>query len=162
TRSPALDAAAKDRIGYARAFSISSCTELASIALWTGLPITASLEQIATAPLLWDYAKARGYRTAYLTSQNLIFQSLGLFVRSSRIDQMREARDRDREARLDEGTPDEDTTREALSFLDQPGGPALVFVHFSNTHHPYRQVAEHAPYATQGVSEDVAERNRYR
>lgn len=162
TRSPALDAAAPDRIGYARGFSISSCTELASIALWTGLPITASLEEIATAPLLWDYAKARGVRTAYLASQNLAFQNLGVFVRQSRIDLVREARDRDREAPIDLGTPDEVTTAEAISFLEQGPGPALVFVHFSNTHFPYREIAAHAPYPTSGVPEGVAKRNRYR
>src|SRR5262249_54507335 len=126
------------------------------------LPITASLDEIARAPLLWDYAKARGYRTAYLASQNLGFQNLGLYVKNSRIDLMREARDRDRDALFDEGTPDEDTAAEALSFLAEDSAPAFVFVHFSNTHLPYRQVAAHAPYPTSGVPDEVARRNRYR
>ena len=49
---------------------------LASVALWTGLPITATPKDLAHAPLLWDYARARGYRTAYLSSQSLLFQHL--------------------------------------------------------------------------------------
>src|SRR4029078_175856 len=76
--SPRVDEAAPDRIGYARAFSVASCTELVSTALWTGLPITVTPERLSRAPLLWDYAKARGYRTAYITSQNLLYQQADL------------------------------------------------------------------------------------
>jgi hypothetical protein len=159
--SPALDAAAPDRIGYDRAFAISSCTELSSATIWSGLPITASPEAFATAPLLWDYAKARGYRTAYVASQNLLFGQLGFYLRSSRIDLLREACDRTAAPPLDLGTDDEISTKEALAFLEA-GGPSLVFVHFSNTHNPYRTVKEIAPFPTAGVSAPERERNTYR
>ncbi|MFT3770209.1 MAG: sulfatase-like hydrolase/transferase [Minicystis sp.] len=144
--SPAVDAAAPERIGYARAFSTASCTELVSTALWTGLPVTAGPEALSRAPLVWDWARARGYRTAYLTSQNLLFQQSDLFLRGSRIDLLREARQRNIAVHIDDGSPDEDTTGEALAFLEAAPGPALVVVHHANTHAPYRQAQGFTPY----------------
>ncbi len=158
TASPAVDAAAPDRLGFSRAFSIASCTELVSAALWTGLPITAAPPLLARAPLVWDYARARGYRTAYLTSQNLLYQQGDLFLQTSAIDRLREARDRHADARVDEGSPDEDLTDEAVDFIEQ-GGPALVVVHRSNTHTPYRQTPEFTAFPIDG---DDAVHNRYR
>src|SRR5262249_5168184 len=105
TKSPRLDAAAPDRVGFEHSFSVAAPTEVARPILWSGLPITSSGALMQTAPLLWDYAKARGYRTAYLPSQNLSFQDQGLFLRTSRIDEKREARDRDQHADLDIGSP---------------------------------------------------------
>lgn len=145
-RSPAVDAAAPDRIGYARAFSTASCTELASTSLWTGLGSTATLDALARAPLLWDWAKARGYRTAYVTSQNLLFQQSDLFLRGSRIDLIREARQRDIAVHIDDGSPDEVTAGEGLAFLEAAPGPAFVVIHHANTHAPYRQAPGFTPF----------------
>ncbi len=156
--SPRVDEAAPDRIGFARAFSIASCTELVSTALWTGLPITAAPELLARAPLVWDYARARGYRTAYLTSQNLLYQQGDLFLQTSAIDRPREARDRQVDARVDEGSPDEELAAEALAFIES-SGPSLVVVHHSNTHTPYRQTPGFTPFSTDGAD---AVHNRYR
>jgi hypothetical protein len=148
--SPRVDEAAPDRIGFSRAFSIASCTELVSTALWTGLPITAAPPLLARAPLVWDYARARGYRTAYLTSQNLLYQQGDLFLQTSAIDRLREARDRAIDARVDEGSPDELLTGEALDFIEA-GGPSFVVVHRSNTHTPYRQTPGFTPFPTDGA-----------
>ncbi len=154
TRSSAVDAAAPDRIGYARAFSIASCTELASTVLWSGLPINADVSELGRAPLLWDYARARGYRTAYLTSQNLAYQHLGLFLRESRIDLQREGRDRLTNAPLDVGTPDELLVDEAADFVEK-GGPSLVLVHLANSHVPYRQVPGYTPHSAADSGDHV-------
>jgi len=158
-KSPRLDAAAPERIGFARSFAVASCTEVSSAILWSGLPITASTEAIQAAPLLWDYARSRGYRTAYLTSQNLAFQDQGLFLRTSQIDEKREARDRMKHADLDIGSPDEQSAAEALAFLAKDG-PGFVVLHFSNTHLPYRQVPGMTPNQGQGDGAD-ARRARY-
>ena len=144
--TPRLDDAAPARIGFARAFSIASCTELASTALWTGLPADAAPERLARAPLLWDWAKALGYRTAYITSQNLLFQQQDLFLRGSRIDRLREARDQVVDAPVDSGAPDEGTTADALDFLDAGDAPAFLVVHHANTHAPYRQTPGFTPH----------------
>ncbi|APR79284.1 Choline-sulfatase [Minicystis rosea] len=146
-RSPAVDAAAPDRIGYARAISPASCTELASASLWTGLPPTTPPAALSRAPLIWDWARARGYRTAYVTSQNLLFQQMDLFLRGHRLDLLREARHRDISAHIDDGSLDEDTTGEAVAFLDAAPGPAFVIVHHANTHAPYRQAPGFTPHA---------------
>lgn len=155
-KSPRVDAAAPGRVGFARSFSVASCTEIASAVMWTGLPIHSRTEAMQSAPLLWDYAAARGYRTGYFTSQNLGFGDQALFVRTSRIDALREARDRDAQVDADIGTPDEVTAAEAVDFLAQPG-PAFVVVHLSNTHLPYRQVPGHTPHEA-GDGDDLAQR----
>lgn len=142
TLSPRLDEVAPDRVGYARAFSTATCTELASTALWTGLPVTASMDALSRAPLLWDWAKARGYRTAYLTSQNLLFQQSDQFLRGSAIDVLREARDDVVDAPIDDGSPDEAVTAHAIAFLEAAGPSPFLVVHHANTHFPYRQPRE--------------------
>ncbi|MFO0589408.1 MAG: sulfatase-like hydrolase/transferase [Polyangiaceae bacterium] len=159
--SPRVDEAAPDRIGFSRAFSVASCTELASTALFTGLSITAAPDKLARAPLLWDYAKSKGYRTAYITSQNLLYQQADQFLRGSRIDLLREARDRTLDAPVDQGTPDEDLTQEALSFIEG-GGPAFVVVHQANTHAPYRVVPGVTAPVRGGDSPGEGARARYR
>ena len=159
TKSPAVDAAAPERIGFRHSFAVASCTEISAAILWTGLPIRSTAETIQAAPLLWDYAKSRGYRTAYISSHNLSFGNQGLFVATSRIDVKREARDRAAHVDLDLGTPDEDSAAEALAFLTE-GGPAFAVLHLSNTHLPYRQVEGHAPHPADG-DEAAARRARY-
>ena len=146
TLSPRVDEAAPSRVGYSRAFSTASCTELSSTVLWTGLPVNAPVDLLTRAPLVWDWAKARGYRTGYVTSQNLLAQQSDQFLRGSRIDRLREARDRAVDAPIDDGSPDEATTGEALAFLEAPGPPAFVVVHHANTHAPYRQTPGFTPH----------------
>ena len=41
---------------------------------------TESREILHSVPLLWDYARAAGYDTAYWTSQNLMFGNARLYV----------------------------------------------------------------------------------
>lgn len=148
-KNPRLDATAPHRIGFRHSFSVASCTEVASAIVWTGLAVTSNRDAMQSAPLLWDYAKARGYRTAYLASQNLAFGGQGLFVQNSRIDEKREARDRLAHVDLDIGSPDEETAADVLDFLAKDG-PAFAVMHLSNTHLPYRQVAGRTPYAAEG------------
>ncbi len=145
-KSPELDATAPGRVGFKNSFSVASCTEVSSAILWSGLHIFSKPETLQTAPLVWDYAKARGYRTGYLTSQNLSFQDQGTFLRTSQIDEKREARDRNAHSDVDIGSPDEVSAAEALAFIEKGGGPAFTVLHFSNTHLPYRQVPGHTPH----------------
>ncbi len=133
-----IEAAAPNRLIYERASSIASCTEIASVALWTGRPVNTLGIDDAAAPLLFDFAKARGYRTAYLSSQNLIYQRLDAFLRGTRVDLLREARHRKTAASWENGSKDEDTLREAVEFVNA-GPPSFVLAHLANTHMPYRQ-----------------------
>lgn len=164
-RSPHLDKAAPNRIGYHSAHSTSSCTEIATVSLVTGLPVTASVNDIARAPLLWDYAKARGYRTGYFGSHNLAFANLDRFFGTSRIDELREARDREAAPDMDVGTPDEVTSQEALEYIGREG-PSFTVIHLANTHSPYREPeggGPHQPTKPGGSVDGLqAMRNRYR
>ena len=147
TLSPRVDEAAPARIGYARAFSTASCTELASTALWTGLPVDRRPRAAWRARRSSGTGPRRAATApAYFTSQNLLFQQSDQFLRGSRIDRLREARDRVVDAPIDDGSPDEDTTGEALAFLEAAGAPAFVVVHHANTHAPYRQTPGFTPH----------------
>lgn len=161
TKSPAVDAAAPDRIGFRHAIAVASCTEISAAILWSGLPVYSTSEALQTAPLLWDYAKARGYRTAYISSHNLAFGDQGLFVATSRIDEKREARDRADHVDLDLGTPDELAADEALAFVEKEGAPAFAVLHLSNTHLPYRQVQGMSPHPVTGEDDITDRRARY-
>ncbi|MBK8252052.1 MAG: sulfatase-like hydrolase/transferase [Polyangiaceae bacterium] len=158
-KSPRVDLAAPDRVGFTLSFSIASCTEIAGAVLWSGLDVRSPREHMQTAPLLWDYAKARGYKTGYFAAQNLGFADQALFVRSSRIDVFREARDRDPHVDADIGSPDEVAAAEAIAFLTHDA-PAFVVLHLSNTHLPYRQVPGYTPYDGEG-DEPSHKRARY-
>jgi hypothetical protein len=113
------------------------------------------MDALARAPLLWDWAKARGYRTAYLTSQNLLFQQSDQFLRGSAIDVLREARDDVVDAPIDDGSPDEAVTAHAIAFLETAGPAPFLVVHHANTHFPYRQ-----PREGRASTDDTRERYR--
>ncbi len=159
--SPALDGAAPLRIGFKRSFAVASCTEVSAAILWSGLSIRSTSAMIQSAPLLWDYAKVRGYRTAYISSHNLAFADQSLFLVNSRIDLKREARDRMAHVDLDLGTPDEMAVDELVDYLSE-GGPTFAVLHLSNTHLPYRQADGYTPHNISGDGDDDVARRRAR
>lgn len=139
--APFLDEAAPDRIALGKLTTQSSGTFTGCIMLWTGLPPEASFATFHRAPTLWELARAVGYRTAYVASQNLVFQDLLLFVEHAGIDVLVGADQLG--GTPDEifiGAPDENATARALAFVRDvpPGTPYFAVVHLSNTHWPYR------------------------
>ena len=57
-----------------------STTAISISNIWSGVPPTETRELLHSVPLLWDYAHAAGYDTAYWTSQNLMFGNARLYV----------------------------------------------------------------------------------
>jgi len=138
-----LDAVASDRIPLGRLTTQSPGTISASVMLWTGLGPDADLKTMLRAPVLWEVARALGYRTAYIGSQNLRYEDFAAFLRRAGIDVLVSAADLGGAGDPHLGAPDENATARLLDFVQHGEGgdahaPYFATLHLSNTHWPYR------------------------
>jgi hypothetical protein len=58
----------------------ASTTAISISNLWTGVRPTEGRETLHAVPLIWEYARAAGFDSAYWTSQNLMFGNARLYV----------------------------------------------------------------------------------
>jgi arylsulfatase A-like enzyme len=145
-----LDEAAPDRIGLGRLTSQSSGTFTSCVVLWTGLAPDADFATMHHEPVLWEVARAIGYRTAYISAQNLRYDDFGAFLERAGIDVQASAIDLGYAADPHIGAPDENASARLLSFVknEVPAGtPYFAVLHLSNTHWPYRVDPALEPYA---------------
>ncbi len=162
-----LDEVVPDRVPLGTLTTPSSGTFGSCMVLWTGLPVTADVKAAHSAPLLWELAHAVGYRTSYVTSQNLQFENFGAYVQHAGIDVLAGAVDLGGLRQEQLGAPDERATAAMLRFVRgvSPGTPYFGVLHLSNTHAPYR-VAEDlqpfTPHSTNPVGDGNAFHNHYR
>jgi glucan phosphoethanolaminetransferase (alkaline phosphatase superfamily) len=135
-----LDEVAPDRISLGKVTQQSSGTFTSCAMMWTGLAPDADFATFHHAPVLWEVARALGYRTAYLGAQNLRYEDLAAFLERAGIDVLAGAADLGDASDPHLGAPDENATARALAFVRSvpPGTPYFVVVHLSNTHWPYR------------------------
>jgi len=166
-RDPYLDDAAPDRISLGRMTSQTPNTFSASVLLWTGVVPTADFAAAHSAPVLWELARAAGYRTAYVSSQNPEYEDFGTFTRRAGIDHLVTALDLGGMAQEQVGAPDERAVEAMRAFARSvpDGTPYFAVLHLSNTHAPYRIDPELVPYLPQSADPlgDVnAFHNRYR
>jgi glucan phosphoethanolaminetransferase (alkaline phosphatase superfamily) len=138
--SPFLDAVARDRVSLGLLTSQTPNTFSASMVLWTGLVPTATFTEAHSAPVLWELARAVGYRTAYVSSQNPEYEDFGAFTRHAGIDVNVTAVDLGGMAQEQLGAPDERAADALLRFVraTPETTPYLAVLHLSNTHAPYR------------------------
>ena len=94
----------------------------ACMVLWTGLSPDVDFRTAHSAPVLWEIARAVGYRTAYVTSQNPNYEDFGTFTRRAGIDVLVTATDLGGVAQEQLGAPDERATAEMLQFVARPTG----------------------------------------
>ena len=165
-RAPFLDDAAADRLPLGKLTSQTPNTFSACMMLWTGLSPDADFHAAHAAPVLWELARAVGYRTAYVTSQNPNYEDFGTFTRRAGIDVLVTATDLGGVAQEQLGAPDERATAEMLRFLGSTGAsPYFAVLHLSNTHAPYRvdpALAPFVPHATDALGNVAAFHNHYR
>ena len=91
---------------HATCAPIDSCTAISLAVLWSGLYSTESRERLHTWPLIFDYAKAAGYDTAYWTSQNMLFGNVRLWVKNLGVRKFVSATELDPTSDLDMGAPE--------------------------------------------------------
>jgi glucan phosphoethanolaminetransferase (alkaline phosphatase superfamily) len=154
--TPFSNAAEPDRIPLLGLRANDSTTAISALVLWSGMSPNESAEAARTSPMLWDYAHAAGWATAYTTSQNLDFAYAREFLRDLPIDRRCDAPDLAPHSDPDIGAPDEVATERALRDIASLREPFFAVVHYSNTHFPYRVSAQHAPFKPADDTKDPA------
>jgi len=117
--------------------SNASTTAISVSNIWTGVRPTETRELLHKAPLLWEYAAAAGYDTAYWTSQNLMFGNARAYIQDIPISHGCVATHLESNADLDTGARDELVARRASEEWGELREPFFAVVHFSNVHYPY-------------------------
>lgn len=117
--------------------ALDSCTAISLAVLWSGVLPTESRDVLHTWPLVYDYARAAGYDTAFWTSQNMMFGNARLWVKNLGVTKFVSATELDPTADLDMGAPEhllaDHVKRELLELRE----PFLAVVQLSNVHYPY-------------------------
>jgi glucan phosphoethanolaminetransferase (alkaline phosphatase superfamily) len=165
--SPFFDDVVPDRVPMGDLTSQTPNTFSASVGLWTGLPPNADFAAAHSAPVLWELARAVGYRTAYLSSQNPEYEDFGTFTRRAGIDVIVTALDLGGMQQEQLGAPDERAVDATVSFVRSvpPDMPYFAVLHLSNTHAPYRVAPDLLPFVPQSadpLGNVQAFHNRYR
>jgi glucan phosphoethanolaminetransferase (alkaline phosphatase superfamily) len=158
--TPFTDREAPNRIPILGMRSNSSTTAISFGVLLSGLPPTETRDAIHTAPLLFDYAHAAGYDTAYWTSQHLMFAHSEEFVRDLPVSRRCGATDLDADADIDMGADDRLLTARVARELPLLREPWFAVVHYSSTHFPYRAIEGDEPFqpaSTSKAPDDNAE-----
>ncbi|MFI5299454.1 MAG: sulfatase-like hydrolase/transferase [Polyangiales bacterium] len=151
--APLLDTVAADRRALGRLTSQAPGTFSACVMLWTGLPPTADFATMHRAPVLWELAKAIGYRTAYVTSQNLRYDDFVAYTQRAAID-VRITADEIGAFHQQLGAKDEVAAQKLVETVASFGDatPWFAVLHLSNTHAPYRIDPDLQPF--QPASDD--------
>jgi hypothetical protein len=162
-----LDEVAADRIPLGRLTTQSPGTLSSCVMLWTGLGPDADLRTMLQAPVLWEVARAVGYRTAYITSQNLRYEDFATFFQRAGIDAFASAAELGGAGDPHLGAPDENATSRMLAFVRGEAGdvPYFATLHLSNTHWPYRvdpALQPFEPHDATPWSDGVKLHNHYR
>jgi glucan phosphoethanolaminetransferase (alkaline phosphatase superfamily) len=136
-RTEATNQLFPDRIGFTQMRSMDSTTAVSLAVLWSGLGPTESRDNLHTWPLIFDYAKAAGFDTAFWTSQNMLFGNARLWVKNLGVSKFVSATDMEPTSDLDMGAPEgllaDRVNREFGSLRE----PFLAVVQLSNVHYPY-------------------------
>lgn len=138
--------AAKDRIPFLQLRANASTTAISISNIWSGVRPHESRELLHSTPLLWDYARAAGYDTAYWTAQNLMFGNARLYVQDIPVSRRCVGSELDPAADLDTGANDAYVVDRAIQEIGDLKEPFFAVVHFSAIHFPYVYDPRHAPF----------------
>jgi hypothetical protein len=162
-----LDEVASERIALGKLTAAAPNTFSAAMVLFSGLPANAEFHAAHSAPLLFELAGARGYRTAYVTSQNPNFEDFGAYFRKAGIDTLVTANDLGGMGQEQLGAPDERAIARASEVLRTVKDDTRIFLvlHLSNTHAPYRTDPANLPFQPESkdpLSDPAALHNHYK
>jgi glucan phosphoethanolaminetransferase (alkaline phosphatase superfamily) len=141
------------RHGLQQHRALDSTTAISLGVLTSGVAPDETGEVLHTWPLVFDYARAAGYTTAYWTSQNLFFGSSHLFVENFGVDEFVSATQLDMRADIDMGADESLLADHVIARLGHLKEPFFAMVHTSNVHHPYL-VSPDGPQPVQPASFD--------
>lgn len=136
----------RDRFPVTQMRSLDSTTAISLAVMWNGLAPTAKRKDIHSAPILWEYAKAAGYESAYYTSQHMLFGNSGTWLEGTPWKRHVSATMLEEDATYEIGGDDGMLVDWTLGDLDQLREPYFVVLHLSNTHFPYKIDDEDIPF----------------
>lgn len=144
--------AVPNRIPLHEMHAHDSTTAISISNIWSGVRPTEPRKVLHQVPLLWEYAAAAGYDTAYWTSQNLMFGNARLYVQDIPASHFAVATHLDSMGDLDAGCRDALVADRVIQDWDELKEPFFAVVHFSNVHFPYVYDPEHAPFQPASAS----------
>lgn len=124
---------------FPHATTNANATNISVPSLLTGLSPDAPRSEFATAPTLWHYARAAGYRTAFISAQRYNWAHLdAFFLGSDRPDVALTAAEIGGKRTADLGVDDAQLADEVNRFYAgvSPDQPTLLVVQFNATHQP--------------------------
>lgn len=154
-RTAATNALFPERFPFTNMRSVDSCTAISLAVLWSGLNSNDSRDNLHTWPLLFDYAKAAGYDTAYWTSQNMLFGNVRLWVKNLGVRKFVSATELDPAADLDMGAPEQLLAERVNAEIGDMHEPFFAVIQTSNVHYPY-YVNRHGPQPFQPATTSKA------
>ena len=148
-----FDGVAPDRASLGKLTSQTPNTFSAFMVLTTGLEPNATFTEAHSAPVLWELARAVGYRTGYISSQNPRFEDFGTFPRRAGIDTLLMSTELGGMRQEQLGAPDQRAIDAALAFVhaNRDDAPYLLVLHLSNTHAPYLTDPSYLPFQPESV-----------
>ncbi|HSQ62776.1 MAG TPA: sulfatase-like hydrolase/transferase [Polyangiaceae bacterium] len=144
--TPFSNALLPDRLALTQMRALDSTTAISLAIMWGGLAPTSPRAALHSAPLLWEYAKAAGFHTAYWTSQNLLFGNSGTWIASVPLDRTVNATQIERDATMEIGADDGKLVDYVIDDMGQVPEPFMAVVHLSNTHFPYKIDPRYSPF----------------
>jgi hypothetical protein len=163
--TPFSNAATPERFGLTQMRALDSTTAISLAIMWGGLLPTAPRADLHSAPLLWEYAKAAGFHTAYWTSQNLLFGNSGTWISSVPLERTVNATQIEPDATMEIGADDGKLVDYVIGDMPNVAEPFVEVVHLSNTHFPYKVDDRYSPFVPQeeasGPGYENEIRNRY-
>jgi glucan phosphoethanolaminetransferase (alkaline phosphatase superfamily) len=135
--TPFTNALTPNRVGLGQMRSLASSTAISLAVMWAGVGPHESRDVLHTWPLLFDYAKAAGWDTAFWTSQNMMFGNARLWVKNLGVSHFCAATELDPTADLDMGAPEHLLAARVKRELPELKEPFLAVVQLSNVHYPY-------------------------
>lgn len=129
---------------FPHAFTNATSTDVSMPSIFTGSRTDDSWERLHAWPFPWDIAHARGYRTAYVTSQRLKWQNLESFLFPSGIDEKWSMENLGAPVVNDAGIDDMVSARKVSRILrDTPRDKPLFLVWNTNSlHGPFQEKSE--------------------
>ena len=136
-RTEATNDLLPERFAFTQMRSMDSCTAISLAVLWSGVRPIESRDTLHEWPLIFDYANALGYDTAYWTSQNMMFGNVRLWVKNLGVNHRITATELDPTADLDMGAPEKYLAEHVSQNIGSLKEPFMAVVQLSNVHYPY-------------------------
>ncbi|EYF00742.1 Hypothetical protein CAP_0310 [Chondromyces apiculatus DSM 436] len=160
--TPEVDAALPKRFPLTQMRSNASTTAIGLAVLWSGLQPIASRDDLHGYPLLFDYARSAGFDAAYWTSHHMMFANSRLYVQDLPTSHQCGATELDPLADIDLGADDRLLAQRVAGELPRMREPFFAVAHFGNTHVPYLEDPEDAPFQPSTTSKAPEDNEGYR